>query len=146
MPGIIESYVHTGNCLGVLVEVGCQTDAAAQTAELKALAKNIALQVAACPKVKYVKLVDVPAEVTQQIKSIEMNREDLSNKPAYIKKKIVQERGENRLNEMCLLEQSYIRDQTITVQDLIKLCSTQLSENIQVRRFVRFRVDDFSLD
>lgn len=80
MPGIVESYVHTGNCLGVLVEVGCQSDGAAQTAELKALAKDIAMQVAAYPKVKYVKLADIPVEVTQQIKSIEMNREDLSNK------------------------------------------------------------------
>lgn len=142
MPGIIESYVHTGNNIGVLVEVGCQSDIAARTSELKSLAKNIAMQIAACPEIKYITTADIPTKVTELIKSTEMSRKDLSDKPTNIRDKIVRERIESRFKEMCLLERDYIRQQDITVQDLVKLHNVQLSENIQVRRFVRFQADE----
>ncbi len=142
MPGIIESYIHTGNSIGVLVEVGCQSNIGARTSELKSLAKNIAMQIAACPEIKYIRIADIPTEITKSIETTEMSRKDLSKKPANIRNKVVRERIESRLKEICLLERDYIREQEITVQDLIKLHDAQLSEDIQVRRFVRFQVDE----
>ncbi len=142
MPGVIESYIHTGNRVGVLVEVNCETEWTARTSELRDLAKNIAMQVAACPNVKYIKASDIPADVVEKEKAIEMTRDDLSGKQDFITEKIVQGRIEKHTQEMCLLAQPYIRDQSITVADLIKLCIAQLGENIQVRRFVRFILDE----
>ncbi|NJK50741.1 elongation factor Ts [Candidatus Gracilibacteria bacterium] len=142
MPGIIESYIHTGNTIGVLVEISCQSDWGARTSELKALAKDIAMQVAACPTVKYVKRTDISTDLVRQEKAIEMSREDLSDQPANVKEKIVRQRVEKRLKEMSLYEQPYIRDLNITVEDLVKLHIAKLSENIQVCRFVRFMVGE----
>ncbi|MFB2937303.1 translation elongation factor Ts [Aerosakkonemataceae cyanobacterium BLCC-F154] len=136
--GLVGSYIHTGGRVGVLVEVNCQTDFVARTEGFKALVQNIAMQIAACPNVEYVKVSDIPAEIVEKEKAIEMGREDLANKPANIKEKIVQGRIEKRLTEMTLLDQPYIKDQNISVEELIKQNVAQLGENIQVRRFVRF--------
>lgn len=136
--GLVGSYIHTGGRVGVLVEVNCQTDFVARTEGFKALVQNIAMQIAACPNVEYVKVSDIPGEIVEKEKAIEMGREDLANKPANIKEKIVQGRIEKRLTEMTLLDQPYIKDQNISVEELIKQNVAQLGENIQVRRFVRF--------
>lgn len=136
--GLVGSYIHTGGRVGVLVEVNCQTDFVARNEAFQALVRNIAMQVAACPNVEYVKVSDIPTEVAEKEKSIEMGRDDLGGKPDNIKEKIVQGRIEKRLKEMCLLDQPYIRDQNITVEELVKQHVAQLGENIQVRRFVRF--------
>ena len=136
--GLVGSYIHTGGRVGVLVEVNCQTDFVARTDGFKALVQNIAMQIAACPNVEYVKVSDIPAEIVEKEKAIEMGREDLASKPANIKEKIVQGRIEKRLTEMTLLDQPYIKDQNISVEELIKQNVAQLGENIQVRRFVRF--------
>ncbi|MFB2972902.1 translation elongation factor Ts [Aerosakkonema sp. BLCC-F183] len=136
--GLVGSYIHTGGRVGVLVEVNCQTDFVARNEEFKALVQNIAMQIAACPNVEYVKVSDIPSEVVEREKAIEMGRDDLGNKPANIKEKIVEGRIEKRLKEMTLLDQPYIRDQNITVEELVKQQVAKLGENIQVRRFVRF--------
>ncbi len=136
--GLVGSYIHTGGRVGVLVEVNCQTDFVARTEGFKALVQNIAMQIAACPNVEYVKVSDIPSQVVEKEKAIEMGREDLGNKPENIKEKIVQGRIEKRLKEMTLLDQPYIKDQNITVEELIKNNVAQLGENIQVRRFARF--------
>jgi elongation factor Ts len=136
--GLVGSYIHTGGRVGVLVEVNCQTDFVARTDGFKTLVQNIAMQIAACPNVEYVKVSDIPAEIVEKEKAIEMGREDLGNKPANVKEKIVQGRIEKRLKEMTLLDQPYIKDQNISVEELIKQNVAQLGENIQVRRFVRF--------
>lgn len=136
--GLVGSYIHTGGRVGVLVEVNCQTDFVARTDGFKALVQNIAMQIAACPNVEYVKVSDIPAEIVEKEKAIEMGREDLGNKPANVKEKIVQGRIDKRLTEMTLLDQPYIKDQNISVEELIKQNVAQLGENIQVRRFVRF--------
>jgi elongation factor Ts len=96
------------------------------------------MQVAACPNVEYVKVADIPAEIVQKEKEIEIGRDDLANKPDQVKEKIVQGRIDKRLKEMSLLDQPYIRDQNITMEQLVKQAIAQLGENIQVRRFVRF--------
>ncbi|AFZ31421.1 Elongation factor Ts [Gloeocapsa sp. PCC 7428] len=136
--GLVGSYIHTGGRVGVLVEVNCETDFVARREEFQTLVRNIAMQVAACPNVEYVKVEDIPADIVQKEKEIEMGRDDLAKKPDNIKEKIVQGRIEKRLKEMTLMDQPYIRDQNISVEDLVKQAIAQLGENIQVRRFVRF--------
>ena len=136
--GIVSSYIHTGGRVGVLVEVNCETDFVARREEFQNLARNIAMQVAACPNVEYVKVEDIPADIAQKEKDIEMGRDDLAGKPDNIKEKIVQGRIEKRLKELSLMDQPYIRDQSITVEELVKQNVALLGENIQVRRFTRY--------
>ncbi|AFZ53228.1 translation elongation factor Ts [Cyanobacterium aponinum UTEX 3222] len=136
--GIVESYIHTGGRIGVLVEVNCETDFVARREDFQALAKNIAMQIAACPNVEYIKISDIPEDVVAKEKEIEMGREDLASKPENIREKIVDGRINKRLGEMCLLSQPYIRDQGITVEELITQQIAKIGENIQVRRFQRF--------
>lgn len=136
--GLVESYIHTGGRIGVLVEVNCETDFVARREEFQELVKNIAMQIAACPNVEFVRVEDIPEETVAKEKEIEMGRDDLDGKPDNIKEKIVSGRIGKRLNEISLLPQPYIRDQSITVEELVKQNIAQLGENIQVRRFVRF--------
>ncbi|MEM7770708.1 MAG: translation elongation factor Ts [Cyanobacteria bacterium P01_A01_bin.37] len=136
--GLVDSYIHTGGRIGVLVEVNCQTDFVARNDEFQALVRNIAMQVAACPNVEYVSVDDIPSAMIEKEKSVEMGRDDLSNKPENIREKIVVGRIEKRLKELSLLDQPYIRDQSITVDELVKQAAGQLGENIQIRRFARF--------
>ena len=136
--GLVESYIHTGGRIGVLVEVNCETDFVARRQEFQDLVKNIAMQIAACPNVEFVKVEDIPEETANKEKEIEMGRDDLDGKPDNIKEKIVSGRIGKRLNEISLLPQPYIRDQSITVEELVKQSIAQLGENIQIRRFVRF--------
>ncbi|ACK66585.1 translation elongation factor Ts [Rippkaea orientalis PCC 8801] len=136
--GLVESYIHTGGRIGVLVEVNCETDFVARREEFKELVRNVAMQIAACPNVEYIQGSDIPEAVVAKEKEIEMGRDDLGNKPDNIKEKIVQGRIEKRIKELCLLDQPYIRDQNVTVEELIKQTIAQLGENIQVRRFTRF--------
>ncbi|NET60544.1 MAG: translation elongation factor Ts [Symploca sp. SIO2E6] len=140
--GIVGSYIHTGGRVGVLVEVNCETDFVARREEFQELVKNIAMQIAACPNVEYVKVEDIPAEITEKEKAIEMGRDDLGKKPDNIKEKIVKGRIDKRLKEMSLMDQPYIRDQTISVDELVKQVVAQLGENIQVRRFTRYTLGE----
>lgn len=136
--GAVESYIHTGGRVGVLVELNCQKEAAANNEEFKTLARNVAMQVAACPNVEYVNVGEIPTEIAQKEKEIEMGRDDIANKPDNIKEKIVQGRIDKRLKEMTLIDQPYIRDQSITVEELVKQASSKLGDTIQVKRFVRY--------
>ncbi|HEY9768710.1 MAG TPA: translation elongation factor Ts [Coleofasciculaceae cyanobacterium] len=136
--GLVESYIHTGGRIGVLVEVNCETDFVARREEFQELVKNVAMQIAACPNVEFVRVEDIPEGIVTKEKEIEMGRDDLDGKPENIKEKIVSGRIDKRLNEISLLPQPYIRDQSITVEELVKQSVAQLGENIQVRRFVRF--------
>jgi elongation factor Ts len=136
--GLVGSYIHTGGRVGVLVEVNCETDFVARREEFQTLVRNIAMQIAACPNVEYVKVEDIPAEVVEREKAIEMGKDDLGNKPENIKEKIVQGRIEKRLKELSLMDQPFIRDQNISVEELVKQTIAQIGENVQVRRFVRF--------
>jgi elongation factor Ts len=136
--GLVGSYIHTGGRIGVLVEVNCETDFVARGEAFQDLVHNVAMQIAACPNVEYVKVADIPEAVAQKEKEIEMGRDDLGGKPDNIKEKIVQGRIDKRLKEMSLLDQPYVKDQTITVEELVKQSVAQLGENIQIRRFSRF--------
>jgi elongation factor Ts len=136
--GLVGSYIHTGGRVGVLVEVNCQTDFVARNEAFQALVKDVAMQIAACPNVEYVRSSDIPADIVAKEKEIEMGRDDLGNKPVAIREKIVEGRIEKRLKDLSLMDQPYIKDQSITVEDLVKQNIAGLGENIQVRRFVRF--------
>ncbi|MBD2346195.1 translation elongation factor Ts [Anabaena subtropica] len=136
--GVVDSYIHTGGRVGVLVELNSKSEAAASDEEFQNLARNAAMQVAACPNVEYVSVDQIPAEVVQREKDIESGKEDLANKPENIKEKIVQGRIEKRLKEMTLVDQPYIRDQSISVEDLVKQVKAKVGEDIEVSRFVRY--------
>jgi elongation factor Ts len=136
--GLVGSYIHTGGRVGVLVEVNCQTDFVARNEAFQALVRDMAMQIAACPNVEYVQVSDIPEEVVAKEKEIEMGKDDLASKPANVREKIVVGRIEKRLKEMSLVDQPFIRDQSITVEDLIKQHIAQLGENIRVRRFTRY--------
>jgi elongation factor Ts len=136
--GIVDSYIHTGGRVGVLIQLNAESDAAAGNEEFQALAKNTAMQVAACPNVEYVSVDEIPTEIAQKEKDIEMGRDDLANKPDNIKEKIVQGRIEKRLKEMTLLDQPFIRDQSISVEDLLKQVKGKVGADINVNRFVRY--------
>ena len=136
--GIVEAYIHMGGKLGILVEVNCETDFVARRSEFQELARSIAMQIAACPQVQYINAADIPTEIAEREKKIEMEKDHLGNKPKEIKEKIVEGRTQKKLKEMVLLEQAFIRDSSITVDDLVKKNISTLGENIQIRRFERF--------
>jgi elongation factor Ts len=136
--GIIGSYIHIGGQVGVLLEVNCETDFVARREEFQALVKDVAMQIVACPNVEYVSVDEIPNELVEKEKAIEMGRDDLGKKPDNIKEKIVQGRIDKRLKELTLMDQPYIRDQSITVEELVKQTIAKLGENIRVRRFTRY--------
>ena len=136
--GLVDSYIHTGGRVGVLVEVNCETDFVARRDEFKTLVRDIAMQIAACPNVEYVRVGEIPANVAEKEKSIEMGRDDIANKPVAMQEKIVEGRIQKRLKELSLMDQPFIKDQNISVEELVKQAVSKLGENIQVRRFSRF--------
>lgn len=136
--GLVDSYIHTGSRIGVLVEVNCETDFVARNDAFKALVQDIAKQVAASANVEYVQISDIPAEFVEREKAIAMGSDALKGKPEAIREKIVQGKLDKTLREICLMDQPFIRDQSITVEELVKQAVVQLGENIQVRRFSRF--------
>ena len=140
--GLIESYIHTGGKLGVLVEINCETDFVARRPEFQQLAKNIAMQVAASPTVNFVSVNDIPTEVIEREKNIEAGKDDLANKPEQIRLKIVDGRIDKILKTQSLLDQPFLRDNTQTVEEVIKQTISQLGENIKISRFIRFQLGE----
>jgi elongation factor Ts len=140
--GLIEAYIHMGGKLGILVELNCETDFVARNSDFQELAKNVAMQLAACPAVKYVSQDEIPESVVEAEKKVESAKDDLGKKPKEIRDKIVEGRIQKRLKEMVLLEQAFIRDGDLTIDDLIKQNIAKLGENIKVRRFERFNLGE----
>jgi elongation factor Ts len=136
--GAVDCYIHTGGRVGVLIEIGCASATVADNSDFKALARNLAMQVAACPNVEYINVSEIPEAIASKEKEIEMGRDDIANKPDNIKEKIVQGRIDKRLKEMTLVDQPYIKDQNISVTELIGQIAKQLGEDVTVRRFTRF--------
>ena len=140
--GSIGSYIHTGSRVGVLLELNCETDFVARGDIFQSLLKDVSMQVAACPNVEYVSLDQIPKDIVEKEKQIEMGRDDLSGKPENIKEKIVEGRIAKRLNELVLLSQPYIKDSALTVEDLVKQAAAKIGENIKVRRFTRYTLGE----
>tara|TARA_Y100000589_G_scaffold98982_1_gene93532 strand:+ start:721 stop:1377 length:657 start_codon:yes stop_codon:yes gene_type:complete len=140
--GSIGSYIHTGSRVGVLLELNCETDFVARGEIFQSLLKDVAMQIAACPNVEYVSLDEIPKEVVDKEKQIEMGRDDLTGKPEQIKEKIVEGRISKRLNELVLLEQPYIKDSSMSVEQLVKETAGKIGENIKIRRFTRYTLGE----
>ena len=136
--GLIYSYIHTGSKLGILLEVNCETDFVARREEFSDLAKNIAMQIASNSDIKVVSTEDIPDSLKEEVWNFESAKDDLKNKPKEIQKKIIQGRVEKSLKQTVLLEQDYIRDPGITVNDYIKQVIGIIGENIRVSRFTRY--------
>lgn len=139
--GIIEAYIHTGEKLGVLVEVNCETDFVARTDEFRKLAKELALQIAGMNP-QYVSKEDVPPEIIEKEKEIYRTQLRNEGKPEHVIEKIIEGKLEKFYEEVCLLEQPFVRNPEIKVKDLITEAISKLGENIVVRRFARFVVGE----
>ncbi len=139
--GIVAAYIHTGDQLGVLLELDCETDFVARTDEFKQLANEIALQIAATDP-DYIDREDVPEEVIEKEKQIYRKQLEEQKKPAHIIDKILQGKIETFYKEHCLMELPYIRDEKRTIRDLVKEYIAKFGENISVRRFARFKVGE----
>jgi len=136
--GLIYAYIHTGGKLGILVEINCETDFVARREEFVDVAKNIAMQIASNPEIEVVSYEDIPESVKKEIFEFESAKEDVKNKPEEIRKKIVDGRVEKNLKKQVLLEQEFIRDPSITVNEYVKQVIGVLGENIRIRRFTRY--------
>ncbi len=137
--GLVGSYIHMNAKIGVLVEINCESDFVALNDDFKDLVKNIAMHIAAASP-KYIAPEDVPAEVLEQEKEIIREQLKDTKKPPEIMEKIVQGKLSKFYEEVCLLEQAYIRDDKIKVKQLIASAIAKLGENIRVRRFARFEI------
>ncbi len=137
--GLVGAYIHQGGRIGVLVEVNCETDFVARTDDFQGLVKDIAMQIAASNPL-YVSRGDVPEELIEKEKEVYRAQALESGKPEHVAERIVEGRMEKFFQEICLLEQPFIKDTNMTVEDLIKSYIAKLGENILVRRFARFEV------
>ena len=137
--GVVDAYIHPGNRVGVLIEVNCETDFVARTAEFLDLVRNLAMQVAAAGA-EYVRREEVPAERVAREREIIAAQGAAQGKPAAMVDKIVEGKLGKFYSEICLVEQPYIRDDKQTVEDLVRAASSKTGENVVVRRFTRFRL------
>ena len=139
--GVVETYVHAGGKIGVMVEVNCETDFVARTPEFRELAHNVALQVAAMNP-KYVSPDDIPADVAAEQKKTFEDATRAEGKPETILPKIVQGKLDKFYKEVCLLRQPFIMDESLTVGDLVKATIAKTGENIVIRRFARYALGE----
>jgi elongation factor Ts len=139
--GAVAAYVHAGGKLGALVEINCETDFVARTTEFQALLKDIAMQVAAANP-RYVRREEIPEAELAKEKTIYRQQALESGKPEKIVDKIVEGKMERFYSEICLLEQSFIKDQDKKVSEIINDAIARLGENIQIRRFARYHLGE----
>ena len=137
--GIIASYIHGNNKIGVLLELKCETDFVARTDDFKELAKDICMQVAAaCPL--YVNIDEVPIEVVEKEKEIYREQMKESGKPDNVVEKIIEGKLAKFFTEVCLMEQEYIKDGSVIIKDLIKSKIAVIGEPIEIGRFTRYQL------
>jgi elongation factor Ts len=137
--GIISSYIHPGSRIGVLVEVNCETDFVARNDEFQAFVRDLALQIAASNP-SFVKREDIPASVVEKEKQIYLAQAKEMGKPEPAWAKIVDGKLEKFYQESCLLEQTFIKDPTVTIKDLLAQKIAKIGENMAVRRFTRYQL------
>jgi len=139
--GRVGSYVHAGGKIGVIVEVNCETDFVAKTDDFQAFAKDIAMHIAASSPL-YIRRENVPPEVLAREREIYGAQALEAGKPAKIVDKIVEGKLEKFYGEVCLLEQPFVKDPDLTVQDLLNGLIGKLGEKVEIRRFSRFQVGE----
>ena len=139
--GLVGSYIHMTGKIGVLVEVNSETDFVARTDEFQDLVKNIAMQIAASNP-RYLKAEEIPPEDAEKEKEIFRSQAKESGKPEKVIEKITEGKFKKYLTDVCLLDQAYIREPEITINQLVQSVIAKLGENIEVRRFVRFQLGE----
>jgi elongation factor Ts len=141
--GLVEAYIHAGGRLGALVEINCETDFVARTEEFQRLAHDLAMQVVASNP-QYLRPEDIPPEVIEEKKRLFLSELEGQNKPEHILERIVEGKLEKYYDEVCLLRQPFIKDEGLTVEEVITEGIAKLGENIVVRRFVRYELGERS--
>jgi elongation factor Ts len=137
--GVIESYIHAGGKLGVMVELNCETDFVAKTDDFREFARDVAMHVAAANPVSLSR-DDVPAEIVERERQIYIQQALDSGKPEAIVEKMVVGKVDRFLSEICLLEQQFVKNPEKSIQDMLTELIGKMGENVSIRRFVRFQV------
>jgi elongation factor Ts len=139
--GLIGTYIHAGGQLGVMVEIDCESDFVARTDDFKELVHDVAMHVAAADP-RYLRREDVPAAVLEKEKEIARDRARAEGKPEKIIEKIVEGQLTKFYEAACLLDQPFVKEATLTIEQLVKTKIAKLGENMSIARFVRFKVGD----
>jgi elongation factor Ts len=139
--GQIQSYVHMGGKIGVLVEVNCETDFSAKTEDFTNFSKNLAMHIAATNPIA-ISPEDLPSEIVEREKEIYSDQALQSGKPEKVVEKIVEGKLKKFFSEACLLNQAYVKDPDITIQDLLNELKAKTGENIIIKRFIRFKLGE----
>jgi len=139
--GTVTSYIHAGGRIGVMVEINCETDFVAKNEEFQAFAREVAMQIAAANP-KYISKEEIPESELEREKKVMKAQVVESGKPANIAEKIVEGKLEKFFEEVCLLNQTYIRDSKVKIDDLLQALIAKIGENIKVRRFTRFQLGE----
>jgi elongation factor Ts len=137
--GLVGSYIHTNNKIGVLVEINCETDFVARNAEFQDMVKNVAMHIAAA-RPKYLAAEDIPAAVLEEEKAVIREQLKDQKKPPEIIEKIVQGKLGKFYEEVCLLDQPFIKDDKVTIRQFVQSHVAKLGENIKINRFARFEI------
>ena len=139
--GSVSAYIHTGGKIGAMAEVNCESDFVAKTGEFLTFVKDVVMQIAASSPL-YVRREEVPPEVLEREKTIYRNQARESGKPEKILEKIAEGKLEKFYQEVCLMEQPFIKNADITIKELLEELVAKLGENIVIRRFVRFQLGE----
>jgi elongation factor Ts len=139
--GSVSAYIHTGGKIGAMAEVNCESDFVAKTGEFLTFVKDVVMQIAASSPL-YVRREEVPPEVLEREKTIYRNQARESGKPEKILEKIAEGKLEKFYQEVCLMEQPFIKNGDITIKELLEELVAKLGENIVIRRFVRFQLGE----
>ena len=137
--GIVEAYIHAGGKLGVLVEVTCETDFVAKTDDFKTFARDVAMHIAAANPVA-IRREDVPEDILTREREIYINQAVESGKPQQIAEKMVTGKMEKYLAEICLLEQKFVKNPDLSMQDLLNDLVVKMGENISIKSFTRYQI------
>jgi elongation factor Ts len=139
--GLVSSYIHAGGKMGVLVEINCETDFVAKTEDFQTFVKNIAMHIAAANP-QYIRREEIPEEALERERAIYRTQAQDSGKPQKVFDKIVEGKMERFYSEVCLLEQTYVRDSDLTIKELLDAMIAKIGENITIRRFARFQLGE----
>lgn len=143
--GLVESYIHMGGRIGVMVEINCETDFVARGEDFKSFTKDVALQICAMDA-QFVTGDEIPAETLEKERDIARAQvladPKTANKPENVRENIVESRLNKFKSEVCLMDQPFVKDQSITVADLLKQVIAKTGENVKIRRFVRFKLGE----
>jgi elongation factor Ts len=139
--GLIGSYIHAGGQLGVMVEVNCESDFVARTDDFKELVHDVAMHIAAADP-KFLRKEDVPGDIIEKEKEIARDRARAEGKPEKVLERIVEGRISKFYEEVCLLDQPFVKEATLTIDQLVRTKIAKLGENIGIARFIRFKIGE----